>query len=54
MKVKALGNCHPDCRYCAMDFWKWLKGRMNQMDRPRRGEEQSFSEAAATSIKPEK
>ena len=50
MMVYALGPCDPRCAFCAREFLKWLRGRMNQMSIPRRGESISFAEAAATSI----
>lgn len=43
--------CHPDCPWCARAFFAWLKARMRDMARPRRGEKTSFADAAATSIR---
>jgi hypothetical protein len=52
--VQALGACHPDCRFCAREFWRWYAGRMLQMHkvnaRGRSRGETSFAQAAATSI----
>lgn len=47
------GACHPECRFCAIGFFRWLKGREKQMSQPRKGETVSFSEAAATSNIPD-
>jgi len=53
VKIYALGACHPECRFCALDWWRWLRDRENQMSVPRKkyGETISFAQAAATSIK---
>lgn len=45
-------TCHPDCPWCARQFWLWLKHHMANMSR-RVGGATSFAEAAATSIRPE-
>lgn len=53
MIVQALGACHPDCPWCAREWWKWCASRMRQMGSHRRRgriEQTSFAEAAATSI----
>jgi hypothetical protein len=52
MTINALGSCHPDCTFCARDFFKWLKTRMTQMAIIEKGQVISFAEAAATSIIP--
>lgn len=51
MRVYALGPCHPDCRFCAREFWVWLRARMAQMDRVKKGMTTSWSQAAATSVR---
>lgn len=43
---------HPDCVFCGRQFFKWYAGRMQQMDLVQKGMNSSFSDAAATSIKP--
>lgn len=58
-KVAFLGRPQCDyqgCPHCARAFFKWYKGRMNQMHVPRKnkGETVPFSDAAATSVKPPK
>ena len=50
---KALGQCHPDCVFCARAFFVWYKDRMVNMSRRKDGMV-SFAEAAVTSIRPEK
>ncbi len=49
--VNALGKCHPDCPWCAKEFFKWMKSRMTQMNRVVPGMVESFSQAASTSVK---
>lgn len=53
MKVNALAACHPECRFCAVEMFRWLAGRMTQMAKAKRGDTTSFAECAATSVKPE-
>lgn len=53
MTIRALGRCHPDCSFCARDWWRWLRRRQADMARPRRGEAVSFLQAALTSVRPE-
>lgn len=43
--------CCTECPFCARDWFKWYADRMRAMHRPRRGEVESFGEAAATSVK---
>lgn len=52
MMVRALGQCHEDCRFCQREFLQWYRARMAQMHRVKKGESTSFAESAATSIKP--
>ncbi len=51
MKINALGACHPECRFCAQEWYKWWRGRDKQMSMVRPGQGISFAEAAVTSIK---
>lgn len=51
MRVEALAQCHPDCPFCARDFFAWYARRMGAMNVRKNGI-LSFSEAAATSIRP--
>jgi len=44
-------ECSPQCPWYAKEFWRWMKSRMAQMDKPRNGESESFAQAAATSVK---
>jgi len=44
---------HPECQWCARQFFAWLKRRMGQMN-VTRDHTPSFSEVAATSIIPPK
>jgi PP-loop superfamily ATP-utilizing enzyme len=54
MKVRNFANnCDSTCPTCARDFFDWLKSRMKQMDMVQKGMKTSFSEAAATSVRPE-
>lgn len=50
--VYALGACHPQCPWCAREFWKWMAGRMRAMDTPskRHPGKVTFAQAAATSV----
>lgn len=50
MIVDALGQCHPDCRFCQKEWWRWYRARMAQMHKAKRGDTVSFAQAAATSI----
>lgn len=50
MIVRALAACHPDCPWCAREWWAWLRGRMASMGRLVDGV--SFAEAAASSVRP--
>jgi len=53
MKVRNYSRgCDQTCPVCARQFWAWMKSRMNQMDRPRKGDVVSFAAAAATSVRP--
>lgn len=47
--VSHVQGCSSQCPWCAAEFWKWLKGRSVQMDKPRNGESVSFAEAAVNS-----
>jgi hypothetical protein len=49
--INGVGLCHPECPFCARAFWAWVKSRMVAMSRVRRGDNQSFAEAAASSVK---
>lgn len=52
MRLNLLGKCHPDCPWCAKEFWSWLKARMKNANKEDgRSGEGSFARAAATSIK---
>lgn len=42
-------HCSPECPWCAKRYWAWLKDRMFNADRPRRGESESFGMAAVNS-----
>ena len=42
-------GCHAQCPWCAAEFWRWLKSRMHQMDRPMPGQSESFGQAAVNS-----
>lgn len=41
------------CGLRAKDFWRWMKGRMGAMSSTRRGDKESFAEAASKSVKGE-
>jgi len=47
-------NCDQTCVHCARYFWKWLKAREAQMSKPLKGQTTTWSEAAATSVRPER
>lgn len=51
MMLTLLGECHPDCPWCAREWFRWLAARMRQMQKPARGERISFAEAAASSVR---
>lgn len=45
-------TCDQTCSHCARDWFRWLKAREGQMSKPHKGAKTTWSEAAATSVRP--
>jgi hypothetical protein len=45
-------TCDQTCSHCARDWFRWLKAREGQMGKPHKGAKTTWSEAAATSVRP--
>jgi hypothetical protein len=45
-------HCDQTCSHCARDWFRWLKAREGQMRKPLKGAKTTWSEAAATSVRP--
>jgi hypothetical protein len=45
-------TCDQTCSHCARDWFRWLKAREGQMRKLLKGATTSWSEAAATSVRP--
>lgn len=44
--------CDSTCAHCAREWFRWLKSREVQMNKPEEGLSVTFAAAAATSIRP--